>query len=157
MKPRRLAPLMLLAALQTALAQPVPLSDDELAAVQGRDGIGLAVHLELNSGLLLGQPTDSRLVAGFNVNGQTTYAVVHNLGGVMDLIALTFDVRHRDDGGGDYVDIGLPAFVGFKQFGFRALAAQTDPTAPVTPATSYGQVLLNGTATTTGHVYIWAQ
>lgn len=147
----------LLCSLHAALAQPVPLSDEELSAVQGRDGIGLAVHLELNSALLQGQLTDSRLMAGFNVNGQTTYAVVQNLAGVMDLIAVTLDVHQRSDGGPDYVDIGLPAFVGFKQFGFRALAAQTDPTAPITSANSYGQVLLNGTGTMTGHVYLWAQ
>ena len=82
--------------------------------------------------------------------------MVQNLAGVMDLIAVTVNVRSRADGS-DYIDIGLPSFVGFKQFGFRALAAQTDPTAPIPPSASYGQLLLNGTATMTGHVFLWAQ
>jgi hypothetical protein len=138
-----------------AAAAPVALDDSELAAVAGRDGIGVAVHLELNSLLLAGGATDSRLVAGFQVGGSTTYAVVHNLGGVMDLVALTLNVRQRSDGGSDYIDIGLPGFVGFRQFGFRALAAQTDPLAPVAPAANLGQLLLNGTASMTGHVVLW--
>ncbi len=140
-----------------ATAAPVALSDDELADVSGQDGVGLAVHLELNSALLAGAPVDSRLTAGFKVDGTTTYAVVQNLGGVMDLIGITLNVRSRPDGGGDYIDMGLPSFVGFKQFGFRALAAQTDPSAAIPASTSYGQLLLNGTATMTGHVFIWAQ
>jgi len=139
-----------------ASAAPVKLSDDELAAISGRDGVGLAVHLELNSALLNGAPTDSRLTAGFKVDGTTTYAVVQNLAGVMDLIAVTVNMRSRIDGG-DYIDIGLPQFVGFKQFGFRALAAQTDPLAAIAPSASYGQLLLNGTATMSGHIYLWPQ
>jgi len=137
-------------------AAPVPLSDDELAAVDGRDGVGLAVHLELNSQLLQGTSSGARLSAGFNVNGTTTYAVVQDLAGVADLIAVTLNVRKRADGG-DYLDIGLPGFVGFKQFGFRALNAQTDPLAIVPNGGGYGSLLLNGTSAMTGHVYLWAQ
>ena len=140
-----------------AAAAPVALTDDELAGVAGRDGVGLAVHLELNSALLTGAATDSRLTAGFVVDNTKTYAVVQNLAGVMDLVAVTLNVRSRADGSGDCIDIGLPAFVGFKQFGFRALAAQTDPTAPIPASASYGQLLLNGTASMTGHVFLWAQ
>jgi hypothetical protein len=139
-----------------AMAAPVALSDDELSDVSGRDGVALAVHLELNSTLLSGSPTDSRITAGFVVDGTKTYAVVQNLAGVMDMVAVTLNVRSRSDGG-DYVDIGLPGFVGFKQFGFRALAAQTDPTATIAPGASYGQLLLNGTGAMTGHVFLWAQ
>jgi hypothetical protein len=130
-----------------ACAAPQPMSDEELAAVEGRDGVGLAVHLEL----------DTQLQAGFKVDGHTTYAVLHGLGGVMDLVALTLNVRKRPDGGGDYVDIGLPGFVGFRQFGFRGLSAQSDPTAPLQPGANLGQLLLNGTGAMTGHVYLWAQ
>jgi len=139
-----------------AVAAPVALSDDELSNVSGRDGVALGVHLELNSALLAGTPTDSRITAGFVVDGTKTYAVVQNLAGVMDMIAVTLNVRSRSDGG-DYVDVGLPGFVGFKQFGFRALAAQTDPTAAIAPSASYGQLLLNGTGAMTGHVFLWAQ
>ncbi len=138
-------------------AAPVALNDDEMSKVSGQDGVSLGVHLELNSALLNGTPTDSRITAGFNVDGTKTYAVIQNLAGVMDLIAVTLAIRQRPDGGGDYVDIGLPGFVGFKQFGFRALAAQTDPTAPIAPSASYGQILLNGTGSMTGHIYLWAQ
>lgn len=140
----------------TAWAAPVPLDDEEMSKVTGRDGVSLAVHLELNSALLNGTPTDSRLTAGFNVDGTRTYAVVQNLAGVMDLIAVTLSIRSRPDGS-DYVDIGLPQFVGFKQFGFRALSAQTDPSAPIPASASYGQILLHGTGTMTGHIYLWAQ
>lgn len=139
-----------------AHAAPKALSDDELSGVSGQDGVSIGVHLELNAGLLDGQPTDSRIVAGFSVNGTKTYAVIHNLAGVMTLLAVTLDVRHSTELGSDYLDIGLPQFIAFKQFGFRALTAQTDPTAPIAPTASYGQVLLNGTATMTGNVYIWA-
>jgi hypothetical protein len=139
-----------------AVAAPVALSDDELSKVAGRDGVAIAVHLELNTGLLAGQPTDSRITAGFTVDGTKTYAVVQNLAGVVDMVAVTLNVRSRSDGS-DYVDIGLPGFIGFKQFGFRALAAQTDPTAAIAPSASYGQVLLNGTGAMTGHVFLWAQ
>jgi hypothetical protein len=151
-----LAPIAALCLAAHATAAPVALSDDELSAVSGRDGLGLAVHLELNSALLNGATTDSRLMAGFKVDGTTTYAVVHNLAGVMDLLAVTLNVRNRPDGG-DYIDIGLPLFVGLKQFGFRALAAQTDPFAAIAPSASYGQLLLNGTASMSGHIYLWAQ
>jgi len=148
--------LLLLCAALNAWAAPQAMSDEELAEVNGRDGVGIAVHLELNSQLLNGTPTDSRLTAGFKVDGTTTYAVLHNLAGVIDLYALTLDVRQRPDGGGDYIDVGLPGFVGFKQFGFRALAVQTDPLAPIAPSANYGQLLLNGTATMTGRLYLWA-
>ncbi|MBX3618645.1 MAG: hypothetical protein KF891_01440 [Rhizobacter sp.] len=139
-----------------AHAAPAAMSDDDLAGVCGQDGIGLAVHLELNSAAITDANGDSRLTAGFTVDGTTTYAVVHKLGGVLDLIGITLGVHTRPDGG-DYIDLGLPGFVGMKQFGFRALTAQTDPNALLTPSASYGQVLFNGTATMTGHLYLWAQ
>ena len=154
---KRLAALLLALPAATAIAAPVALSDDDLAGISGQDGIGLAVHLELNSSLLAGVPSDSRLTLGFKVDGVTTYAVLDNLAGVVDLFALTLDVRSRPDGGGDYLDIDLPGFVGFKQFGFRALAAQTDPSAPIAPSASYGQLLINGTGAMTGRVYLWGQ
>lgn len=153
---KHLAALILACSASVAAAAPAALSDEELAGVSGQDGIGLAIHLELNSSVLAGLPSDSRLTLGFKVDGTTTYAVLHNLAGVVDLFALTLDVRSRPDGA-DYVDIGLPGFVGFSQFGFRALAAQTDPNAPIAPSANYGQLLLNGTGAMTGHVYLWGQ
>jgi len=137
-----------------ALAQPRALDDEAMSEVCGRDGVGFAVHLEMNSGLLDGKALDSRLVSGYTVNGQTTYQVAYNVGGIIDLIALTINVRGRPDGG-DYIDLGLPGFVGVKNFGYRALGAQTDPSAAV--SNSYGQLLLNGHAAMQGHLYLWAQ
>lgn len=149
-------PWLLAALCACAQAEPVALGNDELAAIDGRDGVSLAVHLELNSVLLDGTPLDSRITAGFSVNGTRTYAVLQNLAGVMDLFAVTLDTRSRA-GGSDYIDIGLPGFVAFTQFGFRALAAQADPRAPISPSASYGQLLLNGTGAMTGRAYLWAQ
>ena len=125
-------------------AAPVALSDDELSSVSGRDGISLAVHLEL----------DSTLTAGFKVGGVTTYAVAQGLGGTLDLFTITLSVHSRP-GGADYIDIGLPGFVGANQFGIKALGVQADPNAPVLQSASYGQLMLNGTASMTGHVLLW--
>jgi len=137
-----------------AQAAPEPLDDGAMAEVSGQDGIGFAVHLEMNSAVLNGEALNSRLVSGFHVDGLTTYAVALNVGGIIDMYALTLNLRTRPDGS-DYIDIGLPFFVGVGQFGFRALSAQTDPTAPITR--SYGQLLLNGHTAMQGHVYLWAQ
>ncbi|MGC4059480.1 MAG: hypothetical protein QM749_00930 [Aquabacterium sp.] len=137
-----------------AHAEPQPLDDADMADVTGQDGIGFAVHLEMNSALLDGADLNSRLTAGFNVNGLTTYAIALNVGGVIDMFAMTLNLRARPDGS-DYIDLGLPFFVGVSQFGYRALAAQTDPTAAITR--SYGQLLLNGHVAMQGHLYMWAQ
>ncbi|WP_374593913.1 hypothetical protein [Aquabacterium sp.] len=130
------------------------LSDEQLASVEGRDGIGMAVHLELNSALLAGATMDSRITMGFKSAGVNTYLVIQNFGGVMDQIGMSLQAKTRTDGGGDYLDFTLPVFVGFKDFGFRAMSAQTDPSAPIT--SSYGQILMNGTAQVQGHVLLWA-
>lgn len=137
-----------------AMAVPEPLDDQAMASVSGQDGIGFAVHLEMNSALLNGAVMNSRLLAGFTVDNVTTYAVALNVGGIIDMYAMTLNLRSRPDGG-DYIDIGLPFFVGVSQFGFRALGVQTDPTAPITR--NYGQLLLDGHAAMRGHVYLWAQ
>lgn len=136
-------------------AEPAPLDDQDMAEVTGGDGIGFAVHLEMNSALLNGVDLNSRLVAGFDVNGLKTYAIALNPGGIIDMYAMTLNLRSRADGGGDYLDIGLPFFVGVAQFGFRAFGVQADPTAPIT--NNYGSLLLNGHVAMQGHVYLWAQ
>ncbi len=138
----------------TLHAEPQALDEVELAGVAGRDGIGFAVHLEINSAAIYGLDINSRLTAGFNVDGLTTYLVALNPGGIVDLFAMSLNLRTRPDGG-DYVDLSLPTFVGVKDFGVRALSAQTDPRAPIT--NSYGQFLLNGHAAMQGHLYLWAQ
>lgn len=138
-----------------AQAETVALAEDELSEIQGQDGIGFAMHLEMNSAILTGADLNSRLSAGFEVNGLTTYAIALNVGGIIDMFAMTLNLRARPDGGGDYLDLRLPFFVGVDHFGFRALAAQTDAVAPL--QNSYGQLLLNGHMSMTGHLYMWAQ
>lgn len=145
--------LLALLAAGPAGAATQALDDDALAGVSGA-GISLSGHLVLNGGLLDGQPLRPNLQAGFQNDGVTTWLVLHGLGGVMDWHTLTLNVRTRANGS-DYLDIGLPQSVAFDQFGFRALAAQADPNAPV--AAHYGGLLLNGTLQMQGHVYLWAR
>jgi len=147
---------ILLAALAALAAAPacadkVPLTDGELRDVAGQ-GVAIAVHLELNSGLLSGRNIDSRLAAGFDVDGVTTYAIAQNFGGVLDLFAVTLNPSTRA-GGGDYLAIGLPYYLGAQEFGVRAFGIQGDVNAPIT--NSLGSLLLNGTATMTGQLNVW--
>jgi hypothetical protein len=153
MRLRFLIACMLSLAAGSALADKVPLSDEQLGDVAGK-GVAILVHLELNSGLLTGQNIDSRLSAGFKVGDTTTYAIAQNFGGVLDLYAVTLDPSTKPDGSG-YLAIGMPFFVGAQQFGVRAIGVQTDLNAPI--ANSLGSVLLNGTATMTGSLNLWAK
>jgi hypothetical protein len=138
-----------------AQAKPVPMDDEALASVSG-SGVGLSVHLELNSGLLTGDSIQPNVVAGFGEDGNRVYLVLHGVGGIMDLLAVTLDIRRRADGS-DYLDFGLPGFVGFEKFGIRAITVQTDPNAGAGMANNYGQLLLNGIGSMTGHVYLWTR
>ena len=147
-----LAYMLSLAALP-AFADKVPLSDEQLGDVAGK-GVAILVHLELNSGLLTGQNIDSRLSAGFSVDGTTTYAIAQNFGGLLDLFAITLDPGTKPDGSG-YLSIGMPYFLGAKEFGVRAIGVQTDVNAPI--STSLGSILLNGTANMTGSLNLWAK
>jgi len=137
----------------TAWADKVPLTDDELGQVSGK-GIAILVQLELNAGLLTGQTIDSRINAGFAVNGTTTYAIAQNFGGILDLFAVTLDPA-TTAGGTSYLAIGMPNFVGAQSFGIRAVGVQTDPNAAIT--SSLGSFLLNGTASMTGQLNLWAK
>ncbi len=136
----------------SACAEKVPMSDEQLGTVAGQ-GVAIFVHLELNSGLLTGQAIDSRISAGFTVGGVTTYAIAQNFGGVLDLYAITLDPTART--GGDYLAIGMPAYVHAAEFGVRAIGVQTDANAPIT--NSLGSLLLNGTASMTGQLNVWAK
>jgi hypothetical protein len=134
-----------------ARAEKQALSDAELRDVSGK-GVAILVHLELNSGLLTGQTIDSRLSAGFTVNSVTTYAIAQNLGGILDMFAITLDPVARSNGP-DYLAIGMPTYFAAQEFGVRALAVQTDASAPVT--SSLGSLLLNGVASMTGQLNVW--
>jgi len=138
-------------AASAAWAEKTPLSDEELGKVAGK-GVAILVHLELNTGLLSGQPIDSRLSAGFTVEGVTTYAIAQNFGGILDMFAITLAPTTRA-GGSDYLAIGMPTYLAAQEFGVRAIGVQTDLNGPVT--SSLGSLLLNGTAAMTGQLNVW--
>lgn len=138
----------------SAMAQaPVALDDAELANVSGGDGISLAVRLNLNDPTLPNPVIDSRISMGFNVDGRDTYIVIRNPRGRIDMFGIKLDVEKKPDGA-DYLAIGLPAHVGYSNWGFESISAQTDPNAPVTE--SLGRFNMNGTLNFQGQVRMWA-
>lgn len=141
-----------LAACATAAhADKKAMTDEDLAGVAGH-GVAILVHLELNSGLLLGQPLDSRLTAGFTVDSVTTSVIAQNFGGILDMFAITLDPTTRANGA-DYLAIGLPTYLAADQFGVRAIGVQRDANGPITG--SLGSLMLNGVASMTGQLNIW--
>ena len=148
---RLIAAALLAACSLAARADKVELSDDELSGVAGK-GVAILVDLQINAGLLTGQNIDSRLSAGFTVDGTTTYAIAQNFGGILDMFAVTLDPS-INAAGLNYLAIGMPYYIAAKDFGVRALAVQTDPTGPIT--SSLGAVLLNGSANMTGQLNVW--
>ena len=135
-------PLALAATL--ACAEKKPLDDEELRTVAAQ-GISIAVNLNLNT---------NRVAAGFNVNGTTTYAIAQGFGGALQLFAITIDPLVKPDGSG-YLSIGMPGYLSAQDFGVRAIGVQTDAAAPIT--SSLGSILLNGTASMTGQLNLWAK
>jgi hypothetical protein len=151
-RPRTMALACALAACATAArADKKPMSDEDLASVAGQ-GVAVLVHLELNSGLLAGQPLDSRLTAGFTVDSVTTSVILQNFGGILDMFAITLDPTPRA-GGSDYLAIGMPTYLAADQFGVRAIGVQRDAAAPLNG--SLGSLMLNGVASMTGQLNIW--
>ncbi len=146
----------LLGGVTAVAAAPLPLGNAELSEVVGRDGIGLQVHLEVNSSEAGDLGAGAQFTRSFTVHGTTTYLTAQGWRGTLDLVGLTVDVGARPDGGGSYIDIGLPGTVVARQFGFRTSGVQTDPQAPVVPQQNLGGVLLQGSATQSGHFYLWA-
>ncbi len=127
-----------------ACAEKKPLDDDEMRSVSAK-GITIAVNLNLNT---------ERVAAGFTTNGTTTYAIAQGFGGVLQMFAITVDPLTKPDGTG-YLAIGMPAYFAAQDFGVRAIGVQTDGAGAVT--SSLGSILLNGTATMTGQLNIWAK
>ncbi len=135
---------MLALATPCACADKKPLDDEALRSVNGQ-GISIAVNLNLNT---------NRVAAGFNVNGTTTYAIAQGFGGALQLFAITIDPLVKPDGT-SYLSIGMPNYLAAQDFGVRAIGVQTDATSPVT--NSLGAILLNGSATMTGQLNLWAK
>jgi hypothetical protein len=144
---------MLAFAATGACAERKALDDDELRAVAGK-GISIAVNLQLNAGAIGGSGADSRITAGFNVGGVTTYAIVQNFGGGLQLFSISIDPTLRADGTA-YLAIGMPSLVGAQDFGVHAIGVQTDASAPI--VASLGSIVLNGSAAMTGQLNLWAK
>lgn len=146
----------LLGVVTAVAAAPLPLDNEALSEVVGRDGIGLLVHLEVNTSDPGDVSAGARFTRSFAVHGTTTYVTAQGWRGALDLVGVSVDVGARPDGGGSYIDIGLPGTVVARQFGFRTSGVQTDPQATVAPQQSLGGVLLHGSATQSGHFFLWA-
>lgn len=150
---RRATLLLLWACARGALAGPVPLADAELAAVRGADGVSFAVRLQLNRGDTGVAPGDSRLWVGQQVDGRTTYTVLKNVSGLVQMVGLNIAARTADDGT-NYVALTLPPSTRFTDVGFESLSVQADPRAPVTD--SLGRFTLNGELQMQGQLRLWA-
>jgi hypothetical protein len=130
------------------------LDDGELSQVSGGDGISFAAHVVLNDPTLVGAVSDSRLSLGFSGDGQNRYIVFKNVRGTVDMFAVSLGVHNRNDGGGDYIAIGLPGYVRYTNLGFESLSVQMDPAAPVTG--NLGSLNINGTVSLQGQVRLWS-
>jgi len=130
-----------------------PLDDGELSAVVGGDGLNFAAHIVLNDPTLVGAVTDSRLSIGFKGNGQSSFIVLKNVRGTVDMFSVSLSTVQMPDGS-EAVAIGLPGYVKYSNFGFESLSVQSDPLAPVT--SSMGSLNINGTLSIQGQVRMWA-
>jgi hypothetical protein len=150
---RRACLLALWAFAQCAHAGPVRLDEKELSSVSGRDGVSFAVRLELNTPDADGAIGDHRLWIGQQVDGRTTYTVVKNLSGVVQMVSLNISTHSTPDGT-SYVAFALPGSTRFTDVGFESLSVQADPRAAVTE--SLGRFTLNGEVTMQGQLRLWA-
>jgi hypothetical protein len=128
-----------------------PLTDAELSSVSGGDGISFAVHLELNQ--YNTAQSDSRIALGQTVDGRTTWTVLRNPSGVVDMVGLNLSAQTAADGTA-YVALTMPSYVKFTNFGIDSLSVQSDPNAPVTD--NMGRFTLNGSLQMTGQIRSWA-
>jgi hypothetical protein len=135
-----------------ATAGPQPLPDSELAQVRGADGISFAVDLNLNR-----QPDnttgDSRLMIGQKVDGRTTYIVVRNIGGAIQMVGLNLSAQTAADGT-SYVALTLPGYTRFTDTGFDSISVQADPHGAVSG--NLGKVSLNGEMMMQGQLRLWS-
>ena len=136
----------------SAGAGPQALPDSELARVSGADGISFAIDLNLNR-----QPdaatADSRLTVGQTVDGRTTYMVIRNIGGVIQLVGLNISAQTAPDGT-SYVALTMPAYARYTDTGFDSISVQADPHGPVSG--NLGRVSLNGEMTMQGQLRLWS-
>jgi len=131
-----------------------PLDDSGLARCHGQGGVSFLGHLSVNDPSLAGAVTDSRLWAGFQVDGLTRYLVLRNLRGVLDLPAVTVDVLAAGPAAPERLVLAMPGGLRFVQFGFEAISAQADPLAPVTG--DLGRLTLDGSLQVQGQWRLWS-
>jgi hypothetical protein len=141
----------LVLAASCACAEKKPLDDEQLRSVSAK-GIAIAVNLQLNASAIAGTSPPSNIAAGFTVAGTTTYAIVQNFGGGLQMFSITIDPSTKPDGSG-YLAIGMPAYLNAQDFGIHAIGVQTDASAPL--ASSLGALTLNGSASMTGQLNVW--
>jgi hypothetical protein len=134
-----------------AFAEKTPLDDEQLRSVSAK-GIAIAVNLQLNTSAIAGSAPPSNIAAGFVVAGATTYAIVQNFGGGLQMFSITIDPSLKPDGSG-YLAIGMPSYLDAQDFGIHAIGVQTDAGAPL--AGSLGALTLNGSAAMTGQLNVW--
>lgn len=130
-------------------------ADEDLSTVSGGEGITITFMLQWNP-----NRTDidlsSKVSIGFvdtSAVAKETFLIMNGFGGGISFWGLKIDARTGPADVGDYVEVTMPAYVGFDNFGAQAVSVQNDP--KVAPTSSYGQWYLNGSATVTGSVYIW--
>lgn len=153
MMARLLACCLCCASSAPALAEPTRLDDAALAQVRGGDGVSFALNLELNKVIAGAAPDDSRLWISQEVDGRTTYTVLKNVRGRIQMFALNISAQRAPDGT-SYIAFALPTYVRFTDVGFESLSVQADPHAAVTD--SLGKFTLNGALSMQGQLRMWA-
>ena len=130
------------------------LADEDLSTVSGGEGITINFILQWNPNRTE-IDLSSKVSIGFydKTADQKTFWIMNGFGGVIEFWGLKIDARTGPADVGDYVELTMPAYVGFENFGAQAVSVQTND--KIAPTTSYGQWYLNGSATVTGSVYIW--
>jgi hypothetical protein len=111
------------------------------------------VRLELNREGDHLAPGDSRLWIGQQVDGRTTYTVLKNVSGVVQMVGLNIAAKSAPDGT-SYVALTLPSMTRFTEVGVESISVQADPRAPVTE--SLGRFTLNGEMQMQGQLRLWA-
>lgn len=148
------------------------ISDADLSDVSGADGVSINASLVWNSNRTQYE-LSSKVIIGFekyDADGQNktlTFLTFGGFGGVLDIFGLRIDSMKGPAAIGDYVDVTLPRFIGFEDFGFQSMSVQSvrrdkdfdskqfKTSDLESPRSSYGQWLYNGSAVMTGHVYIF--
>ena len=90
---------------------------------------------------------------GQTVEGRTTYLVMQNVSGRIQMANLGISANTADDGT-NYVALSLPGSVRFTSVGVDAIGVQSDPRAPV--ADSLGRITLNGDLSMQGQLRLWS-